>query len=109
MRTMMGVGIEAVNAYAGRASMDVRQLFQARGLDMQRFSNLMMEQKSVNLPCEDAVTNAVNAAKPLIYALSPAERERVELAIVGTESGLDFAKPISTYVHECLGLSRRCR
>ena len=105
----MSVGIEAMNVYAGRASLDVRQLFQARGLDLQRFSNLMMAHKSVNLPCEDPVTNAVNAAKPLVDALSPAERERIELVIVGTESGIDFAKPISTYVHEHLGLSRRCR
>jgi polyketide biosynthesis 3-hydroxy-3-methylglutaryl-CoA synthase-like enzyme PksG len=29
--------------------------------------------------------------------------------IVGTESGLDYAKPISTYIHEYLGLHRRCR
>jgi polyketide biosynthesis 3-hydroxy-3-methylglutaryl-CoA synthase-like enzyme PksG len=105
----MGVGVEAMNAYAGRACLDVRELFQARGLELQRFSNLMMAYKSVNLPCEDPVTNAVNAAKPLVDALSPAERERIELVIVGTESGLDFAKPISTYVHEYLGLSRRCR
>ncbi len=105
----MGVGIEAINAYAGRASLEVRLLFQARRLDMRRFDNLMMEQKSINLPCEDPVTNAVNAAKPLIAALAPSERERIELLIVGTESGLDYAKPISTYVHECLGLSSRCR
>jgi polyketide biosynthesis 3-hydroxy-3-methylglutaryl-CoA synthase-like enzyme PksG len=105
----MGVGIEAINVYAARAALDVRQLFLARGLDMQRFSNLMMAQKSINLPCEDPVTNAVNAAKPLIDALAPAERDRIELVIVGTESGLDYAKPISTYIHEYLGLNRRCR
>lgn len=105
----MGVGIEAMNAYTGPTCLDVKRLFQARGLDMRRFDNLMMAQKSVNLPCEDPVTNAVNAAKPLVDALSPTARERIELIIVGTESGLDYAKPISTYVHEYLGLSRRCR
>lgn len=105
----MSVGIEAINVYAGRASLDVRMLFRERGLDMQRFSNLMMAEKSVNLPCEDPVTNAVNSARPLVDALTPAERDRIELVIVGTESGLDFAKPISTYIHEYLGLSRRCR
>jgi polyketide biosynthesis 3-hydroxy-3-methylglutaryl-CoA synthase-like enzyme PksG len=89
--------------------LDVRELFQARGLEMRRFGNLMMEQKSVNLPCEDQVTNAVNAAKPLVDALTPTERERIEFVVVGTESGLDLAKPISTYVHEALGLNRRCR
>ncbi|MFI6846273.1 3-hydroxy-3-methylglutaryl-ACP synthase [Kitasatospora sp. NBC_00085] len=105
----MEVGIEAVNAYVGRASLDVRTLFEARGLDVRRFGNLMMRQKSVNLPCEDAVSNAVNAAKPLVDALTPAERDRIELVVVGTESGLDYGKPLSTYVHDALGLGRRCR
>jgi polyketide biosynthesis 3-hydroxy-3-methylglutaryl-CoA synthase-like enzyme PksG len=104
-----GVGIEDLNVYAGRAALDVRQLFAARGLDLGRFGNLMMEQKSVNLPCEDPVTNAVNAAKPVVDALTAEERDRIELLIVGTESGLDYAKPISTYIHQHLGLSRRCR
>jgi polyketide biosynthesis 3-hydroxy-3-methylglutaryl-CoA synthase-like enzyme PksG len=105
----MAVGIEAINAYVGRASLAVEQLFQARGLDDRRSGNLMMERKSVNLPCEDPVTNAVNAALPLVEALSDAERDRIELIIVGTESGLDFGKPISTYIQHYLGLTRRCR
>ncbi len=105
----MAVGIQAINAYVGRASLDVAQLFRARGLDERRSGNLMMVAKSVNLPCEDPVTNAVNAAKPIVDALTPAERDRIELVIVGTESGLDFGKPISTYVQHYLGLGRRCR
>lgn len=105
----MTVGIESISAYVGRASLGVEQLFEARGLEMARFANLMMERKSVNLPCEDAVTNGVNAAKPLVDALSASERERIELVIVGTESGIDFAKPISTYIHEYLELGRGCR
>jgi polyketide biosynthesis 3-hydroxy-3-methylglutaryl-CoA synthase-like enzyme PksG len=105
----MSIGIEAINAYVGRASLDVRVLFGARGLAMERFDNLFMERKSVNLPCEDPVTNGVNAAKPLIEALTPAERDRIELVVVGTESGIDFGKPISTYIQHHLGLGRRCR
>lgn len=101
----MGTGIESINAYVGRASVGVRELFEDRDLDMNRFANLMMDQRSVNLPCEDPVTNAVNAAKPIVDAMSPAERDRIELLVVGTESGLDFGKPISTYVHHHLGLS----
>jgi len=105
----VAVGIEAINAYVGCASLGVRQLFEARGLDDRRSANLMMERKSVNLPCEDPVTNAVNAARPLVDALSEVERERIELVVVGTESGLDFGKSISTYIQQYLGLSRRCR
>ncbi|MBB5953777.1 polyketide biosynthesis 3-hydroxy-3-methylglutaryl-CoA synthase-like enzyme PksG [Saccharothrix tamanrassetensis] len=103
------VGIEDVNVYAGRACLDVKALFEARGLDLTRFANLMMDRRSVNLPCEDQVTNAVNAAKPLVDALTPAQRDAVELVVVATESGLDFGKPISTYVHHHLGLPPGCR
>jgi polyketide biosynthesis 3-hydroxy-3-methylglutaryl-CoA synthase-like enzyme PksG len=103
------IGIEAICPYVGRTSIGVDDLFAARGLDAGRMANLLMERKSVNLPIEDAVTNAVNAAKPLVDALAPVEREAIELVIVGTESGLDFGKPISTYVAHYLELPRRCR
>jgi len=105
----MSVGIEALNAYVGRAYLDVATLFRARGLDLNRFDNLMMVEKSVNLPCEDSISNAVNAAVPLIELLRPDERDSIELVVVGTESGVDYAKPISTYVHHYLGLGRNCR
>lgn len=105
----MQVGIESLNVYGGRTYLDIRQLFQARGLDMARFDNLMMEKKSVGLPCEDPVTNGVNAAKPIIDRLTPDERKRIEMVIVSTESGLDFGKSMSTYIHAHLGLGRNCR
>jgi polyketide biosynthesis 3-hydroxy-3-methylglutaryl-CoA synthase-like enzyme PksG len=105
----MGIGIEAIHAYCGRAAIDVRALFQARGLEMSRFDNLMMEKKSVNLPHEDPVTNAVNAARPIIAALTEAEKARIELVIAASESGVDFGKSMGSYIHHYLGLSRRCR
>ena len=105
----MPVGIEAINFYSGRAFLDVRRLFEARHLDLRRFDNLMIHRKSVALPCEDPVSFGVNAAKPLVDALSEAEKNRIELLITATESGLDFGKSLSTYIHEHLGLSRTCR
>jgi polyketide biosynthesis 3-hydroxy-3-methylglutaryl-CoA synthase-like enzyme PksG len=105
----MSVGIEAINCYVGRAFMDVETIFRARGLSMERLQNLMMVRKSVNLPIEDPITNAVNAAKPLIDAMSDDERAAIEIVVVGTESGIDFGKPFSTYVAHHLGLPRHCR
>ena len=105
----MAVGIEAMNLYGGVTFVDVRTLFQERGLDLERFDNLMMEKKSMGLPCEDAVTNAVNAAQPIVARLNDAERDRIEMVITCTESGLDFGKSLSTYVHDYLGLNRHCR
>jgi polyketide biosynthesis 3-hydroxy-3-methylglutaryl-CoA synthase-like enzyme PksG len=105
----MGVGIEAMNIYAGQAMLDTRTLFEARNLDLARFDNLMMLKKSVCLPCEDPVTYGVNVAKPIIDNLSEAERNCIELLITSTESGLDFGKSLSTYIHHYLGLNRKCR
>lgn len=105
----MAVGIEAINAYVGQTALDIRMLFQARQLDMTRFDNLMMEKKTVGLPCEDPVTNAVNAAKPIIDQMSTDDKNKIELVITGSESGVDFGKSLSTYIHSFLGLQRRCR
>lgn len=105
----MAVGIEAMNAYVGRVFIDVRELFVARNLNLERFANLMMLEKSVNLPCEDPVTNAVNAAKPIVDKLSENERNSIEMIITSSESGLDFGKSLSTYIHHYLDISKHCR
>ena len=105
----VAVGIEAINAFGGIAALDVSILAQHRGLEMSRFENLLMKQRAVPLPFEDPVTLAVNAAKPLVDALSEEERQRIELLIIGTESGIDFGKSMGTYVHDHLKLSRNCR
>ncbi len=106
---MTNVGIEALNVYAGVAKLDLQQFAQARNLAPDRFRKLLMHEKTVALPTEDAVSYAVNAAKLLIDEMSDAERNAIELLIVCTESGIDFGKTTSTYVHDYLNLSRNCR
>jgi polyketide biosynthesis 3-hydroxy-3-methylglutaryl-CoA synthase-like enzyme PksG len=106
---MSFVGIEALNVFAGTACLDVTRLAEHRRLDMSRFANLLMKEKSVALPYEDPVTFGVNAAKPLVDALTKEERERIELVITCTESAFDFGKSMSTYFHNLLGLSNNCR
>ncbi|MDW9237300.1 polyketide biosynthesis 3-hydroxy-3-methylglutaryl-ACP synthase PksG [Burkholderia thailandensis] len=98
-----------MNVYGGSAALDVSELARHRKLDMSRFANLLMREKAVALPFEDPITFGVNAAKPIVDALSDAERERIEMLITCTESGIDFGKSISTYLHHHLGLNRNCR
>jgi polyketide biosynthesis 3-hydroxy-3-methylglutaryl-CoA synthase-like enzyme PksG len=106
---MVSVGIEMMNVFGGTAYLDVMQLAQHRNLDTARFHNLLMKEKAVALPYEDPVTYAVNAAKPIVDLLSEAEKNRIELLITCTESGIDFGKSLSTYIHHHLGLNRNCR
>lgn len=106
---MISVGIEAMNVFGGTAYLDVIKLANHRQLDTKRFENLLMKEKAVALPCEDPVTFGVNAAKPLVDSLSEAEKDRIEMLVTCTESGIDFGKSISTYIHHYLGLNRNCR
>lgn len=106
---MTAVGIESINVFGGSAFVDVDKLARHRNLDMTRFTNLLMKEKTVALPYEDPVTFGVNAAKPLVDALSPEEKDRIEMVISCTESAFDFGKSMSTYFHKLLGLNRNCR
>ncbi len=103
------VGIEAMNVFAGSAYVNVEKLARHRKLDVARFKNLLMKEKTIALPYEDPITFGLNAAKPLIDALSPDEKDRIEMVITGTESAFDFGKSMSTYFHKLLGLNRNCR
>src|SRR5206468_8146532 len=106
---MSSVGIEAVNVFAGNAFLNVEKLAGHRNLDMSRFANLLMKEETVALPYEDPVTFGVNAARPLVDAMSPDEKDRIEMVITATESAIDFGKSMSTYFHKLLGLNRNCR
>jgi polyketide biosynthesis 3-hydroxy-3-methylglutaryl-CoA synthase-like enzyme PksG len=106
---MTAVGIEAINVFGGSAYIDVGKLARHRNLDMTRFANLLMNEKTVALPYEDPITFGMNAARPLIDALSAEEKDRIELVISCTESSFDFGKSMSTYFHKLLGLNRNCR
>lgn len=103
------VGIETINVFGGTVYLDVLELAKHRNLDTHRFDNLLMKEKTVALPYEDPVTFAVNAAKPIVDSLSVEEKNRIELLIICTESGIDFGKSVSTYVHNYLDLNRNCR
>jgi polyketide biosynthesis 3-hydroxy-3-methylglutaryl-CoA synthase-like enzyme PksG len=103
------VGIESIGVYCGVAGVEVSALFGARGLDDRRRDNLMMERRSVALPCEDVVTFSATAARPIIDAMSDEERRSIELVVVGTESAVDFGRSTSTFLHSLLRLDRTCR
>lgn len=106
---MIKAGIESINIYCGSASIDVLELAKHRNLDVTRFSNLLMDQKTVPMPFEDPISNAINAAKPIIDKLTEKEKNDIDLLITCTESGIDFGKSMSTYIHHYLELNRNCR
>ncbi len=105
----MKAGIEAMNIYCGSAAINVIDLAKLRNLDNDRFEKLLMKQKTVPMPYEDPISNGVNAAKPIMDTLTEDEKSKIDMVITCTESGIDFGKSMSTYIHHYLGLDRNCR
>lgn len=103
----MRLGIEKIRAWPSTGYLQMDDLCTARGHDPADVrDNLLVDQRSVAPPWEDPVTYAVNAAQGL---LDDDDRQRVELVIVGTETAVDFEKPISSWVHRYIGLGRGVR
>ena len=103
----ISVGIDDLNLYGSTLSVDFAEIASARGGSANKnLQNVRFIRRSVVPIFEDPVTLAVNAAKPLIDA---SRKEDFELLIVATETGLDYGKPLSTYVHKYLDLKPRCR
>jgi hydroxymethylglutaryl-CoA synthase len=104
--TYPAVGMEKLRVYPGSLSLPIRALCKARGLDAERTcADLMIEERSVCPPWEDAVTLGVNAAEPL---LSEEDRSQIGLLLVGSESSVDQEKPLSSWIHHFLRLPSDC-
>ena len=101
------VGIEKIFAYPCTLSLDMVALAEARGVSPAHpIEELWVESRSLNPVWEDPVTMAVNAARGLLVDEDP---EQVELIVVGTESSVDFGKPISSWVQRFAEVGPNCR
>jgi 3-hydroxy-3-methylglutaryl CoA synthase len=101
------VGIEKISAYPCSLALDMVALAEARGVSPSHpLEELWVETRSLNPVWEDTVTMAVNAALGLLEGEDP---EQIEMIVVGTESSVDFGKPISTWVQRLAGVGPNCR
>jgi hydroxymethylglutaryl-CoA synthase len=104
---MTRVGIERITTYPCTLSLDMVALSEARGADPAHpKEELWVDERSVNPVWEDPVTMAVNAALQIV---DESNRDDIELVIVGSESAVDYGKPMSTWVQRHCGISNNCR
>jgi 3-hydroxy-3-methylglutaryl CoA synthase len=104
---MRRIGIEKINIYGSSLILDQRKLAEARGMDPQKVvADFLIDTRSLNPLYEDAVTMGVNAAESM---LTGEDRQAIGMLVVGTESSVDFGKPISTNIHGALGLPTNVR
>lgn len=104
---MKKYGIEKISVYPTALQLNLEDLANARGYDVEHMrKELMVQHRGVNPPWEDPVTMAVNAAKPM---LTQEDIDSIGLLIVASETGLDGEKALSSWVFEYLGLPNTCR
>lgn len=100
-------GIDSLSFYTSRYVLDLATLAQARGIDPDKYTvGLGQERMSVAPPDEDVVTLAANSAK---QALEGIDVSNIGMLLVATESGIDQSKSLGVWVHNLLNLPKSCR
>ena len=95
---MKNVGIDAIDYYIPNIFVDMQDLSLARDIPYEKLSQgLGMKKMSIPDSNEDTASLAANSLLKLITTnkINPTEIGRIYL---GTETGLDSSKPISSYV-----------
>lgn len=101
------IGIEAINLYGSSLFLDQVKLAEARSSDPEKVvKDFLINSRTVIPPFEDTVTMGANAASPILDGI---DKESIGMLIVGTESSVDFGKPISTNIMGALGLGPNVR
>lgn len=100
------VGIDDLTVYGSALAVAFDAIAAARARAPHELRATGFDRRTVTPPFEDAVTLAVNASRPLV---DDAGRDAFGLLLVATESGVDYGKPLSAYVHRYLNLDTHCR
>ncbi len=103
----MKIGIDKLGFYTPNMTIDMVDLAKARGDDPDKYTiGIGQDEMAINPITQDTVTMAANAA---LKVVTDADREKIDLVIVGTETGIDHSKAAAVYVHRLVGLKKSAR
>lgn len=103
----MNIGIDKIGFYTSHLYVDMAKLAEARKVDPNKYLiGIGQEKMAVIPPTQDVVTLAANAATQIV---TTEEKEKIDLVIVATESGIDNSKSAAAYVSRLLGLKKEIR
>jgi hydroxymethylglutaryl-CoA synthase len=103
------VGIEALAVALPRRYLSLDDLARARGVDPDKYVvGLGAREMAIADPSEDTVALAANAGARLLRA-HDVDPTRIGMLVVGTETGVDHAKAVASFVQGLLGLPRTMR
>ena len=104
---MKRIGIDVVALAVPQGYLELADLAAARGVAPSKYTEgLGVHRMAIAQPHEDPVALAAEAGR---RALQFADRSRIGLCVVGSETGVDHSKPVAVWVHRLLGLPERCR
>lgn len=103
----MDIGIDKIGFYTPKQYIDMATLGEARDVDPNKYiKGLGQEEMAVASEVDDAVTMAAQAA---LSILNDADKEAIDMVLVGSESGVDNSKSIAVWVHELTGINKHAR
>lgn len=103
----MKIGIDRISAYVPGLYLDVADLAESRGIDKNKFLiGLGQEKMSIAPITQDIVTMGAIAS---LNILDDNIKEKIDMIIVGTETGLDHSKSSAVIIKEILDINDYCR
>lgn len=103
------VGIEAIGVAVPSTYLELEELAHARGVPPGKYvEGLGVSRMAVPQPDDDTVSLAARAAR-MALASASVDPKAIGMLVVGTETAVDHAKPVSSFVQGLLGVGRRCR
>src|SRR5438128_841750 len=98
------VGIDGIGLAIPRRYLELDGLAAARGVAPAKFAEgLGVRQMAVAAPSEDSVALGATAVRRLLDRAG-IDETRIGMLIAGTETSVDHAKPVASYIHGLLGL-----
>src|SRR5699024_76931 len=101
------IGIDKIGFHTPHFYVDMEELAEARGVEPAKFTiGIGQEEMAVAPLSQDPVTLAANAALQIV---DEEDRDKIDLVLFGTESGIDHSKSAGIYVHRLLNLNNQAR
>ena len=98
----MKIGIDKIGFAMPKYYLDIRDLAAARGIEPDKFTKgLLQLEMSIPPVSQDIVTLGAQAAFEI---LDKEDLEKIDMIIVGTESGVDQSKASSVFIHGLLDI-----
>lgn len=103
----MQIGIDKIGFYTPQYYVDMNELALARGDEPAKYTiGIGQDEMAVTPVTQDAVSLAGNAA---LQILTDDDREKIDLVMFATETGVDHSKAGGLFIHNLLGLKREAR